>query len=47
MIPENRRADYAVSKNTPDFEIGPSTVTLSRSEGSVGLGFEMLRCGSA
>jgi len=28
-------ADYAVSKNKTDFEIGPSTVTLSRSEGSV------------
>ena len=27
-------ADYADSKNKSDFEIGPSTVTLSRSEGS-------------
>jgi len=37
-------ADYAVSKNKTDDEIGPSTVTLSRSEGSVSLGVEMLRC---
>jgi len=27
-----------------DDEIGPSTVTLSRSEGSVAQGVEMLRC---
>jgi len=27
-------ADYAVSKKTTDDGIGPSTVTLSRSEGS-------------
>jgi len=40
-------ADYAVSKINTDYEIGPSTVTLSRSEGSVALGNEMLRCGSA
>jgi hypothetical protein len=40
-------ADYAVSKNTSDFEIGPSTVTLSRSEAPVALVVEMLRCGSA
>jgi len=37
-------ADHAVSKNKTDDEIGPSTVTLSRSEGSVALGVEMLRC---
>jgi hypothetical protein len=36
--------DYAVSKNTSDDEIGPSTVTPPRSEGSVALGSEMLRC---
>jgi hypothetical protein len=36
-------ADYAVSKKTTDGGIGPSTVTLSRSEGSVSLGVEMLR----
>jgi hypothetical protein len=40
-------ADYAVSKNKTDDEIGLYTVTLSRSEGSVALGVEMLRCGSA
>jgi hypothetical protein len=28
-------------------ESGPSRVTLSRSEGSLALGHEMLRCGSA
>jgi len=41
------RADNAVSKNKTDFEIGSSLVTLSRSEGSVAPGVEMLRCGSA
>jgi len=35
--------DNAVSQNTTDDEIGPSTITLSRSEGSVALGREMLR----
>ena len=40
-------ADYAVSKLNVDFERGLSLVTLSRSEGSVALGHEMLRCGSA
>jgi hypothetical protein len=40
-------ADYAVSKNNTDYEIGISIVTLSRSEGSVAMGTEMLRCGSA
>jgi hypothetical protein len=39
--------DNAVSKMNLDFETGPSLVTLSRSEGSVTLGYEMLRCGSA
>jgi len=39
--------DNAVSQNKTDFESGPSIVTLSRSEGSVVLGVEMLRCGSA
>jgi hypothetical protein len=50
-------ADYAVSKLNVDYKrsqssvlagfiIGPSTVTLSRSEGSIALGVEMLRCGS-
>src|SRR5207247_4379434 len=46
------RADNAVSKNKTDDEIGPSTVTpftsfrasSERSEGSVALGREMLRC---
>jgi len=37
-------ADYAVSKNTTDDEVGLYTVTLSRSEGSVWMGDEMLRC---
>jgi hypothetical protein len=52
------RADNAVSKLNVDYQrsyssvlagliIGPSTVMLSRSEGSVVLGVEMLRCGSA
>jgi hypothetical protein len=41
------RADNAVSKHTTDDEIGPYSVTLSRSEGLVALGVEMLRCGSA
>jgi hypothetical protein len=36
--------DYVVSKKKTDDEIGPYTVTLSRSEGSVALGVEMLRC---
>jgi len=36
-------ADYAVSKNTTDDEIGRYTVTLSRSEGSASMGREMLR----
>jgi hypothetical protein len=40
-------ADYEHSHNKMDFESGPSLVTLSRSEGSVELGVEMLRCGSA
>jgi hypothetical protein len=40
----NIEADYAVSINNSDNEIGPSTVTLSRSEGSVAMGVEMLRC---
>ena len=40
-------ADYGVSKNNMDYEIGLYIVTLSRSEGSVALGDEMLRCGSA
>jgi len=40
-------ADYPLSKKNPDYESGPSRVTLSRSEGSVALGAEMLRCGSA
>jgi hypothetical protein len=39
------RADDVVSKKKTDDEIGPSTVTLSRSEGSVDLGVEMLRQG--
>jgi hypothetical protein len=38
--------DDVVSKNTSNFEIGPSSVTLSRSEGSVALCYEMLSCGS-
>ena len=42
-----RKTDNAFSKNTMDYEIGISIVTLSRSEGSVALGVEMLRCGSA
>jgi hypothetical protein len=46
-IPPFVGADNAVSKNTSDFEIGPSTVTLSHSEGPVSLDVEMLRCGSA
>ena len=37
-------ADYAVSINKTGDEIGPYTVTLSRSEASVALGSEMLRC---
>jgi hypothetical protein len=41
------RADDVVSKNETDDEIDPSTVTLSRSKGSVALAVEMLRCGSA
>ena len=41
------KADNGVSKHKSDCEIGPSTVTLSRSEGSGALGVEMLRCGSA
>jgi len=41
------KVDNVVSKNKTDYEIGPSIVTLSRSEGSVALGVEMLRCGSA
>ena len=40
-------ANYAVSKNTSYFEIGRPTVTPSRNEGSVPLGFEMLRFSSA
>src|SRR5712692_8550677 len=43
MTPTLVGADDAVSKNTTDDEIGPNTVTLSRSEGSVALGVEMLR----
>jgi len=39
--------DDVVSKNKSNFEIGPSTFTLSRSEGSIALGYEMFRCGSA
>jgi hypothetical protein len=39
--------DNALSKNKTDYEIGIPIVTLSRSEGSVALGHEMLRCGSA
>jgi len=39
-------ADYDVSQNKSDFEIDPSTVTLSRSEGSRPPAKEMLRCGS-
>jgi hypothetical protein len=39
--------DYAVSKKKKDYEFRLYTVTLSGSEGSVGLGDEMLRCGSA
>ena len=35
--------DYAVSKNTTDDDVGLYTVTLSRSEGSVWIGDEMLR----
>ena len=35
--------DNEVLQNNPDDEIGPSTVTLSRSEGSVAIGVEMLR----
>ena len=46
------RADNDVSQNNPDDEIGPSTVTpftsfrasSERSEGSVAMGREMLRC---
>src|SRR2546422_9003952 len=46
------RADNAVSKNNTDDKIGPNTVTpftsfrasSERSEGSVALGREMLRC---
>jgi hypothetical protein len=37
------KTDNGVSKNKTDFESGPSLVTLSRSEGSVALGAEMLR----
>jgi hypothetical protein len=40
-------AHFAVSKNKTDYEIGLYIVTLSRSEGSVSMGVEMLRCGSA
>ena len=36
-------ADNAVSKNKTDDEIGPSTVTPPRSEGSGALGRQMLR----
>jgi len=39
--------DYVVSKNKPDNCKGYSLVMLSRSEASVSLGHEMLRCGSA
>jgi hypothetical protein len=35
-------ADNAVSNNKTDDETDPSTVTLSRSEGSVWIGSEML-----
>ena len=37
-----QKADNAVSKINLDFERGPSLVTLSRSEGSIVLGYEML-----
>jgi hypothetical protein len=37
-------ADDVVSKKKTDYEIGSYTVTLSRSERSVALGVEMLRC---
>jgi hypothetical protein len=37
-------ADYAVSHKKTDLECGPSRVTLSRSEGSIALGLEILRC---
>ncbi len=37
-------AGYGLSKNKTDGEIGHSTVTPPRSEGSVALGSEMLRC---
>ena len=48
----HKGADNAVSKNNTDDEIGSSTVTpftsfrasSERSEGSVALGREMLRC---
>jgi len=45
--PLMKKADNALSKNKTYYEIGISSVTLSRSEGSVALGHEMLRCGSA
>jgi hypothetical protein len=39
--------DNGFSKNKSDCESGITLVTLSRSEGSVAFGHEMLRCGSA
>jgi hypothetical protein len=41
------KADNVVSKKKMDDEIGPSIVTLRRSEGPIAQGTEMLRCGSA
>ena len=47
VIVKTMKVDNAVSKNNLDYEIGIYIVTLSRSEGSVAMGTEMLRCGSA
>jgi hypothetical protein len=38
------KSDNGLSKNTTDDEIGTYTVTPPRSEGSVALGSQMLRC---